>query len=428
MQIGSAREEITPDRKLDLLGQMHVRVGERTNDPLTVNAAAFADGARRVVLVSCDLCLLPDDFTREVQRQCQETHGLAANDVLIHSIHTHVAPCTVDYLFGQVDPQFMDSLRQALLRVVGSALADLETADLFAGAGWVKEMGFNRRGRRRDGTVQMYHGSWNADFAGVEGPRDGAVPVVFARRPDGSLKLVLVSFASHPNCIEGEKCYSADLAGATRAALRRQFGESVDVVYLTGAGGNTAPTQLEDNPERDMPWRGFDGLARSGQYLAKAVAGVIAETTVAMADPTLDLQQAKLAVPIRPWPSEFDVDSLREGPRDYYRRCRELWPELRQSESPVEVRVNVLRLGDAAVCTNPGEFYVEHGLAIRRGSPAAVTMTAELTDGYAGYIPTTAAFAAGGYSTQPALTSKLAEDAGDRIVAATAELLAAAFA
>src|SRR5436305_6434477 len=96
-------------------------------------------------------------------------------------------------------------------------------------------------------------------------------------------------------------------------------------------------------------------------------------------------------------------------------------------ESPVPVRLTVVRVGEAAVCANPAELFVEYGLAIRQASPARVTMISELTDGYAGYVPTRLAFTRGGYETWPAPTSQLVPEAGDAIVSATQDLLAAAF-
>ena len=56
-----------------------------------------------------------------------------------------------------------------------------------------------------------------------------------------------------------------------------------------------------------------------------------------------------------------------------------------------------------------------------------MTMIAELTDGYAGYVPTQAAYNRGGYSTFAAETCKLELDADTRIVDATRKLLSQVF-
>ena len=427
MRVGTAWREITPQEPIPLGGQMHVRLGERTRDLLTVNAAAFAGSGERLVLVSCDLCLLPEAFVEETKKACARAYDLDADRLLIACTHTHVAPVTVDWLPGAVKPWFMEHLREAIAEAVGAALADLEKAQLHAGSGYLQQMGWNRRGLRRDGTAEMYWGSWREDFAGIEGERDGQVPVIFARRTDGSIKLVLPSFSTHPNCVEGECYYSADLPGEVRRVLRADLGEDVGVVYLTGAAGDTAPSIMEDNPDNRQPWRGEEGLKRSGRYLGGEILKVIAESVDPMPNQDLALRQEILQIPLRPWPEDFDPQQLSPGFREFFAQSHAEWPGRMAKESPVAVPVSVLRLGGAAICTNPSELYCHFGLKIKENSPAAVTAVAELVDGCAGYIPTPDAIERGGYSAYPGRQCQLAPDAGDRIVEATQRMLAEVF-
>lgn len=427
MRAGTAWVDITPTKPLCVAGQLHRRIGEYTHDPLTANAVAFDDGASRVVIVSCDLLYLPIEFTDEVQAVCHERFDIPARSVLIACTHTHVGPCTNTRSVGEVSPEYMDGLRASLVEVIGRALDDLEDVALYAGTGRLDELGFNRRGCHSDGRADMYHGSWNDNFDGLEGPRDGRLPVIFARRAsDGGLKVLIPSFATHPTSMEGDCFYSADIPGSLRAFLRRNLGDEVGIVYLTGAAGNTSPMQLENNPERDRRWYDEVGWERCGTYIGAEVLKVIASTTEPMADPMIRLAQAVEPIPMRPYPTDFDPEKLSWG-RDYFAPYRDDWPRMLREESPVEVRLNVLRLGDAVICTNPAELYVEHGLAIKDASPASVTIVSELTDGHVGYVPTTEAFAHGGYSVWPAWSSKLAEDAGDIIVESTGRLLREAF-
>lgn len=429
MRAGTAWQDITPSEPIHILGQMHKRLGEFTHDPLTVNAVVFDDGAQRVALVSCDLCMLPDDAAAQARAACAEKWGMADAAVLIACTHTHLTPCTIGCLAGDVVPAFMARLQEAIVASVGAAIDDLADVELYAGEGWIDQMGFNRRGMSTDGRTNMYHGAWNEDFAGVEGPRDGAVPVILARRADGSPKVVIPSFATHPNSVEGESYYSADLVGAVRQVLRAALGDDVGVVYLTGAGGNTAPSILADNKENVQPWRGEQGWRRSGLYLGGEILKVIAATWQPMAKPELRLAGAVEPIDIRPWPEDLDPATMRAGgPHEYYVRSRKDWPRMLAEESPTDVRLNALRIGDAVICTNPAEFYVEHGLAIKKASPARVTVVSQLTDGYCGYVPTGAAFARGGYSTWAAPTSKLRPEAGDIMVATTTGLLKEVFA
>jgi hypothetical protein len=180
--------------------------------------------------------------------------------------------------------------------------------------------------------------------------------------------------------------------------------------------------QLENNFERDRPWYGEEGWARCGMYMGAEVLKMIASNTKPMADPVIRLAQAVEPIPIRPYPAGFDPEKLPWG-SEYFIPERHDWPRMLRDESPVGVRLNVLRLGDAVICTNPAELYVEHGMAIKGHLRDHVTIVSELTDGYVGYVPTREAFPRGGYSVWPASTSKLAEDAGEIIVESTRRLI-----
>ena len=421
MRIGTARADITPARPLPIAGMMMVRLGEYVQSPLMVNAVCFGSDDRHIVLCSCDVLLLPDEFVRRVQAECAAQHSVEANSVIIACTHTHQAPCTVDFFPGRVCGEFMDSLCGALVEVVGQAIDDLEEADVLADEGWLDEMGFNRRGMDANGRAEMNYGSWNDDYAGLEGPRDGAVTVIWARDRRGRVKVVVPCFATHPTAALGS-FYGADIVGAVREFVGRGFDNDLVVVYLTGAGGNTAQKRLDENAAMQFPWRGIEGIGRAGHYLGGEIVRVITESSAAPMPDWLDIAQTTIAVPIRTWPATFDPETLEPGFREYYREMKQRWPGIIATDSPVDVRLNVIRIGDAVICTNPGELYVEHGLAIKKGMPARLALIAELTDGYVGYLPTEEAFAHGGYSTLPALSSKLAVDAGRIIVDSTLKL------
>jgi hypothetical protein len=294
-------------------------------------------------------------------------------------------------------------------------------------------MGWNRRAMFSDGTSRMYGHAGIPGFLGLEGPRDPALPVLFARGEDGDVRGVVLSFSTHPNAIEGERVYSADIPGEARRVLKRVLGKDVTVLYLTGAAGNTAPSLLDPHVPL-QPWRGEEGLARSGLYLGGEALRVVAGCVEPMTSPRLRLEQTTLAVRLRPWPRPDEptypqplLGDNWTAARAYYEQAAADWPRRLREESPVPVRLSVLRVGDAALCTNPAELFVEYGLQLRDPSPARVTLVSELTDGYAGYVPTPLAFSRGGYETWTAPSSHLVPEAGEQIVAATRELLEAVF-
>lgn len=427
MRIGTAWEEITPDHPLPLLGQMHVRLGQYKRDPLTVNAVVFDDAPARVAVVSIDVCVIPGDLARTMQQACAAASAIHADEVIVAATHTHVAPCTTNQLVGDVDPAFLARLIEAVAQSVARAIADLEECNLFAGAGDLEQMGWNRRGMRRDGSCHMYWGSWQPDFVGLEGPRDGEVGVIFARKPDGQVKVVIPSFATHPNCVEGESFYSADLPGEVRRVLRAALGPAVGVVYLTGAAANTAPSIMENNPQNQQPWRGEQGLVRSGLYLGGEILKVIADQVTPLSAPVLRHAQAHVPIPMREWDTWADLSAFKGGMLAFFEQSRADWPRLLREANPVETRLHALRLGDAVICFNPAELYVEFGLALKQRSPARVTLVGQLADGYIGYVPTPEAIRHGGYSATAASHTRLIPEGGWIMVETTQQLLAQLF-
>lgn len=431
-QCGAAEAEFTPAPGLPLLGQMHERIAGRKRDPLTANAIACRQGRETVVLVSVDICILDEPFVRQTQQLFAKRTGLPANKLLLHATHTHVAPTVFNLLTATADPGFVVRAQRAILDAAARAVRNLASVEIFSGTGRMDNMGWNRRAMFQDGSSRMYSDSTTPGFIGLEGPRDPALPVLFARDAGGAIKVVVVNFATHPNCVEGESFYSADLPGEVRRQLKALLGQEVVVVYLTGAAGNVAPSIL--NPlAADQPWRGETGLRRSGLYLAGEAAKVIASATRSIKAPVLRVVQTKLQIQLRAWPKAGAINDpfpwLKERPnhKRYYDAAKAEWPERTAKHNPVPVMVNVIRIGDTAFCTNPAELFVEHGLAIRRQSPARVTFISELTDGYCGYVPTKKAFTRGGYETWPAPTSQLAPSAGPQIIAGTDKLLRQAF-
>lgn len=434
LEIGAAEVDFTPAPGMQLLGQMHERIAAYKRDPLMANAIAFRQGRETVVLVSVDIAMLDDPFVRETKRAFTRRTGLRGDNLLLHSTHTHVAPTVFTLLTAQADPGFVASVREAILGTAERALEGLQPSEVFSGTGFVEHMGWNRRAMFATGTSRMYGHSECDGFIGMEGPRDGSVGVLCARDRKDSVRAIIVNFATHPNCLEGGCFYSADIPGATRRVLKQLFGEDVVVVYLTGAAGNTAPSVL-DPYDRTQPWRGEKGVERSGRYLGGEVAKVIASAIHPIKSPRLRFAQNIARIPLRMWPKRTDpsypVSLLdRKGwpsSYPYYAGAQRNWPKRLAKLSPWPVRLNVLRVGDTAICTNPAELFVEFGLEIRKHSPARVTLISELTDGYCGYVPTELAFSRGGYETWPAPTSQLAINAGTRIVCATQLMLKTGF-
>jgi hypothetical protein len=91
-----------------------------------------------------------------------------------------------------------------------------------------------------------------------------------------------------------------------------------------------------------------------------------------------------------------------------------------------KVLVQVVRIGDLAICTLPFEVLVEIGLELKDKSPAADTFVVELANGGYGYLPTPEQHKFGGYETW-LTTSKVQKDASVILVDNLLEMLGELF-
>lgn len=421
---GFAEVDYTPSPGLQLRGQQYERIAQRARDPLLASAVALRCGEETVVLVSVDICFLATEFVTETQAIFARRTGLPAERLLIHTTHSHVAPAAVAYYWAQPDPDFLAKLKADVVAAAESALANLEPVTVFSGSAEL-DLTWNRRSMYANGTSTMHGSADLPGFIGTEETRDQTLSVIFFRNSAGRITGLIPNFGVHPNCVEHGCYYSADLPGEVRRLLKSIFGPDTGVVYLTGAAGNTSPVIRE--PGREMqPFMGEEGLARSGLFMIGEINKIIARSFRPIDPPTLTFAHAAIRIPIRPYPIPGDCcypGYWSDESRTYYQALEADWPRMLREESPVEVRISVIRIGDTVICTNPGELFAEFALEIRRASAARVTLISQLTDGYVGYIPTEIAFTRGGYETWPSGTSKLVPEAGTMIVESTTNLL-----
>ena len=93
------------------------------------------------------------------------------------------------------------------------------------------------------------------------------------------------------------------------------------------------------------------------------------------------------------------------------------------TEHNVEVPVQVIRFGEAAIVGVPCELFVEFGLDIKARSGFEHTMISTLTNALFGYIAVREAFDQGGYETTISGDTMMAPDTGYDMVEAAVELL-----
>ena len=120
----------------------------------------------------------------------------------------------------------------------------------------------NRRAVYADGSAKMYGGTNVPAFRGIEGYEDHYVDVLFFFDTDRELIAAAVNVACPSQEVENREKVNADFWHETRQLLRKRYGDALQVLAWTGAGGDQSPHLMwyERAEERMRELRGLTRL------------------------------------------------------------------------------------------------------------------------------------------------------------------------
>ncbi|MGH8018340.1 MAG: neutral/alkaline non-lysosomal ceramidase N-terminal domain-containing protein [Opitutaceae bacterium] len=411
---GAAVTDITPAGSVFLFGYPHVpRHSIGVHDPLECAALYLRSGRGAALFLANDLIYLSRDFAAAVRARIAAETNVPAEAVMLTATHTHSGPVTTDNLSNaadsvvpKADPAHLEWLANRMVAAARAAVESAAPAECGLAIARAEGVGSNRH-----------------DPAG---PTDAEVPVFVARslatrQPIGCM----VVYGMHPTVLhEDSKLVSADFPGFTRRWLRkRALSESCPVLYHQGAAGNQSPRHVTRANT-------FAEAQRIGENLGHALAAALGTIDYniissisarrAMMEveprvfPTVESAQSAL------WKSRAILDRLRaEGasrPSIRTAECDVFGAEKTvvlaqasadgrlaaavRSASPAEIQV--IEIGPWKFAGWPGEFFVEHGLALKARVPGTFLIT--LANGeMQGYIATPEAIARGAYEATNAI-------------------------
>ncbi len=421
LQAGAAMIDITPPLDVPIAGGFHVGYANKILEPLLAQAVYLSDGHEEVGMISLDICMLSHLQVETIREIVEKKAGIPKENILVAATHNHSGP-VVTKLFlasGDVDETYV----QVMIRKAADALILAKSkacpAKLGVGGGHEKSLVFNRRLMLPDGRVLMNFRAKKEDVQDAIplGPIDPEVLVMRIDSEEGAPIAVIVNYALH-NCTSGGGIHP-DFAGYLGKYLRQILGEEVAVPFLAGACGNV---NFIDYKDLEQP-RGLEIT----KIIAKVLAGEVlkvhtriktkSEAEIAVASHTLQIPDRDFTAA----DEKLEV-GMAVNKRDYHGEWAHIKSEGSRMAFPVEVQI--IKIGNVAIAANPAEYFVEFGLEIKDGSPFDYTFISELTNGYAGYVPTRIAFEEGGYEPLRTVnTSHLSVDAGEIIRDKTLELL-----
>jgi neutral ceramidase len=437
---GAAALNVDPPFGLPMCGVVRRDwTGAERIGALEATAIAFEAGGGRAVLCGVDTIAVQSPEIDALRARIAESTGAPPAGVLVNASHTHHAPPGSRYFseaLGAESPEpdaaalaYVDRLLESIHDVCVAACERLEPAAVRWGLGDA-DFAVNRRERDPDGMVRRL--GWHE-----QGMLDRSVPVLQARRADGSVIGTLVAYGAHPvtTWIDSH-AYSPDYPGVIRDTIRRATGG--ECVFFLGAAGNVMPRVSFERSGRAMREMG-EGIAIEALH---AVAGpepvwpselYVAEgfrsgnavsafrwRPVDGGPPPVAAAERRVRFPLVPLPSLDEVEALVRRSRaelDEARARGATEGELRglryhglnyalrahaelgggAPRTEVEGTIGAVRIGDGVIATGPGEIFTEIGLAVKERSPADVTLYAGYTNGLLSYFPIASEYPLGGY-------------------------------
>ncbi len=426
LRAGFARTDITPAVGSEMPGGFQKNFAKGVHDQLWVEAAFFANGSTELAVVGVDLIMIPRDVVNDARREAETRCGIPAANILIAASHTHNGGPVVECFEVESDPAYCRLAAEKIAEAVAQAHDKAVEARISTRAGREDSVGFNRRFKMKDGTVKTHPGKMNPDIVEPAGPIDPDVGVIAVENTQGQLLGCIVNYALHGTTLGGS-LNSADWPYYLRQTIRGGIASDIGVVFINGACGDV--TQVDNRSPRPSEF-GEEWARRVGMTVGAEALKVLASAEF-KPDAPLGVATESLALPIRDLAGSDEELLAREAPGsglgsgggDVYLREARLVREMKAKSPTANVEVQAVRIGDAAIVSNPTEFFCQLGLDIKRGSPWKPTMVAELANGYSGYCPTAEAFKGGGYEVRTARSSFLAPGTGEQIVDSSVRLL-----
>lgn len=381
---GAARIDLLPPWRLSLAGYGK-RMGlpfEGVSERPSVRALWLRqEGSQEgIAIVSADLLIIPESLR---QASLEKMAGREPAAFLLAATHTHsgfgnfdASPMAQLVATGGYRAPALDFLAQRIAQAVEQARANERPASLGVGVGEVRDLSAHRR----DASRQI----------------DPALAVIRVMAQNGPVARI-VSFAAHPTVLPPEnRMLSGDFPGFLCQELESRWGGVA--LFLNAACAEISPAP---------PGGGRDLAAarRMGEKLAEAAQSVDAQIAV---DTEVALGARSAVVTL---PERHSTGAL-AFPAGYLAS-----PWLRP-QLPLEARLQVFVLGDAALASFPCDLGVELGRRLREGR-SGVTIPVSYADGFLGYAIDEESYEQGWYETRMSFYGR---ELGPFLLAASKEM------
>jgi neutral ceramidase len=434
---GAAAVDISPrEFPVNMPGGFNANLATAVHDPLYARSIALSDGTTTVVMVVVDNLGVAAEVVEEAKALALKEAGVAVEHILIGSTHTHSAPASNVREGAAPDIAYRKQLVKGIADSIGGAIKQLRPALAGTASHTLPEEVFNRRWFLKPGQmkpnpfgqmdrVKMNPGTSDAILERPAGPTDPEVTILSLQdAASGKPLALLANYSLHYVGATPPGQVSADYFGEFCRLMpsRLRAGDEFVAMLSNGASGdiNNIPFRVTRPPREtfeqvrivaqktaDTVWFAFGKIERHEAVVALGMR----ERWITLQLRKPDAEQIAYAKLVLAAPETERSVSFPPLAEAYARRTL----ALAEAGESIKIPLQVVRVGDLAVCAIPFETLVEIGLELKEKSPFSETMVIGIANGYNGYLPTPEQHRLGGYETWLG-TNKVQEDASVLIV------------
>ena len=437
LRAGAAAVDITPtEYPVIVNGFTFHRTADRSYDRIHARSLVLDDGQVRLALVVVDSLMLPRDLLDSAKAMASKTTGIPPERMMVSATHAHSTPSAMHCLGTSADPHYPEFVQRQIARSIVLAAEQLQAARI----GWAVVQDPEHTSCRRwfyrvdkmvrdpfgELTVRatIGPGYQNADRIGPSGPEAPDFSLLSVQTRDGRPLAVMGNFAMH--YFEGTPAVSGDFCGkfgpafAKRLSIDPQGSEFVAMMSQGTSGDNgwtdysrPKPTLTVDEFTEEMVDTAIEAYRQIEYHDSVPLAMAEARLPIERRVPDAErLAWAKKTFPyeLSHIPTTRAEVSAREA-------------LLLDANPTAELKLQAIRIGELGLTAIPNEVYAITGIKLKLQSPLETTINIELANGAEGYIPPPEQFIFGGYTTWPAMTAGLEEQAEPKIIETLLQLL-----
>jgi hypothetical protein len=420
LQAGAAAIDVSPQHfPVNMLGQFYENFAETAHDPLYARAIVLKNDQSCIAMVVVDnLGVDPAAIEAAKQLAAKQTN-IPTHRIMVSSTHTHTAPPTAITTAGTTAAKYRELMINGIAESIVQAHQNLRAVEFGFNAKPLADEVFNRRWHLKPGKmplnpfgeldqVKMNPGNNTSTLDRPAGPTDPDITIISLRDAKHKPYSLFANYSLHYVGAVPRGGVSADYFGEFARLMPIRLRASADFVAMMSNGtsgdinnipfGSTRPPrerfeqiQIVAQKSSDVAWHAYQEIPEHKTHVALNM--LQREITLRYRKPTAEqLERAKSILKIT---DQTELDRLPRLAVPYANRTviAAARPET------VNVKIQVIRIGDLGICCIPFETFVEIGLELKQRSPLPQTMVISIANGRYGYLPTPAQHRLGGYET-----------------------------